>query len=258
MASLPLREVQERFVRLILDPGGDPGRGLDVRLAGAPEALADRLGVYRRNVVGGLCDVLARTFPTVARLVGPAFFRTMAQTFVVGHPPDRGCLNLYGQAFPAFIGLYGPARDIACLHDVAVLDNAVNEAAYADDDAALQAQDLASLCPDSRLFLRASARLVDSPWPVRRIQAFCRSEQDADAVLDIGGGGEGVLVLRPVLEVELIPLTRAESAFLGALAAGRTLAEGAEAALSADSSFDLAETLGVHLERGSFRALGAG
>ena len=55
--------------------------------------------------------------------------------------------------------------------------------------------------------------------------------------------GEDALVVRPHLEVEVRALPRGGAAFLLALAAGRRIAEAAEAALADDSEFDLTSNL---------------
>ncbi|HEY0823832.1 MAG TPA: DNA-binding domain-containing protein, partial [Ramlibacter sp.] len=49
---------------------------------------ARRFAVHRNSVVASLADALADTFPVVQALVGEAFFRAMAVSFVRARPPS--------------------------------------------------------------------------------------------------------------------------------------------------------------------------
>lgn len=259
---MPLNEIQESFAHEILRGSGTPDTGFAALFEADRIGFADRLGVYRENVRGGLAALLSRTYPCVEALVGADFFRAMAVRFATENPPTEGCLNLYGQAFPGFIAGYAPARPLPWLCDVARLESAVNESFYAPDDRAFPVAALEGFDFAGNLPLRASARIVDSAYPVKKIHDFCRAaaceraEEEKVLPPDLAGGGESVLVFRPALRVVLRSLSPGERGLFRACEDGRPFAEGVEAALAAQADFDLSAFFREHLAEKCFRTLG--
>ena len=74
---------------------------------------AKRFGIYRNNVVVGLVDALADTYPVVQALVGEDFFRAMAGVFVRQVPPRTPVLAWYGEGFAGFVEQFPPAAGLA-------------------------------------------------------------------------------------------------------------------------------------------------
>ena len=124
--------------------------------------LPARLKVYRNNIVGSLTDILAATFPLILKLVGKDFFDAMARSFILAHPPKSGCLSHYGDGFDVFIQNFKSAESLPYLSDIARFEMALNDAYYAKDDKALEANALSSITPEdlgeARLAFRDAVR----------------------------------------------------------------------------------------------------
>jgi hypothetical protein len=201
-----------------------------------------RFAVHRNNIVAGLLKTLGGRFPATKRIVGEEFFAAMARAFVVERPPRTPLLAAYGDEFPAFIAVFAPARELPYLADVARLEAARTRAYHAADAVPLDAGAFAALDAGAvgglRIALHPAAEIVRSPHPIVTIWAMNSGERPLAAIED--WRGEDALVVREV-EVRLLPPGGA--AFLLALAAGRPLAEAAEAALADDPRFDLTNNL---------------
>jgi hypothetical protein len=216
-----------------------------------------RYGVYRNNVSASLMGALATRFPAAERIVGPDFFRAMAAVFIRLHPPRSPLLLAYGDDFPDFAAGFEPAREIAYLADVMRLEAARTRAYHAADAAPLAPQVLAEIEPDRLggviLVPHPSLSVVSSLHPAVTIWAMNAGERTVEPVTD--WRGEDALVLRPNMIVDVVPLPPAGASFFRHLAEGRTLAEAASAAMSADAAFDLSENLAILLRAGAFTAI---
>lgn len=251
-----LNEMQERFRNLMLDaPETLPG-DFAAQFEAGDIPLAERLKVYRSNIVGGVAENLRKSFPILEKLVGADFLRDMARRFVTAHPPEAGCLNLYGRGFEDFIRSHPPARGFPYLPDMAALEIAMNEAYYAPDDEALGAQALAALSPDAlgalSLAFRTSVRLIASDYELARLRAYCLTPEEPAPDINTPCN---LLIYRPDLEVHIVPLFPAEMRMLGLLQAGAALGDAAERTAADHPDFDAGAFLQKHLTLGSFRAL---
>ena len=197
----------------------------------AEEPVAGRLAIYRRNMLANLHDALAQTYPVVARLVGPAFFREAARRFALAHPSASGDLNLYGARFAQFLGDYPHARHLAYLADVARLEWACHECFHGADGTRLEIDALARVPADRhgaiRFGLHPAVRLVGSAHAVLAI--WEANQDDRDGTPERLEGPDRVLVRREGLAVRLRALDAPDWAFLGALARGATLEQCLEA-----------------------------
>ena len=222
-------------------------------VTGAPDA-ATSLGVYRNNVLGNYRKALAATYPVVLRLVGTAFFNAAIDACVRARPSASGDLNRYGGELPEFLAAYPPARDLAYLPDVARLEWAVDQANIAADAPAFDLAALRSVPADTlgqlRLVLHPSARLIESPYPILRIWRVNQPDCPGEPPVDLGEGGDALLVSRGARGVSVERLAAGEHALLAALAAGATLAEANARAESAEPDFDLAASLRHHVSAG--------
>ncbi|MGE0701813.1 MAG: putative DNA-binding domain-containing protein [Hyphomicrobiaceae bacterium] len=205
----------------------DPARG-----APPIAAHACRFSIYRNNVVGGLVDAMAETFPAVLALVGEPFFRAAAREFVRAHPPRSPVLVDYGGAFRDWIGAFPPASGVPYLSDVARLEWAWSRAYNAAEAAALPVSALVSLSPhelaETRPILHPSVTVIVSTHPVVSlwVQSTGRAERSR---LDLREP-ETALVARPADAVEVRSIDKATAASLAALARGMTLGEAMERA----------------------------
>ena len=173
------------------ETGARAARGLEAYRANA-EALAER--------------ALAAVFPTVQALVGTGDFRRLAREFWRAHPPRRGDLGEWGDAFPAWLAAHAALAQWPYLGDCARLDLALqrNErAADAEFDAGslalLESTDPARL----RLLLMPGSALLRSAWPIASIHHAHQLEGDTaerafEAVRDAIAEprAEAVLVVR--------------------------------------------------------------
>jgi hypothetical protein len=230
MPALP--ELQAAFRAALLRDEARAGTGA-VR-ADAPGAEA-RLAIYRHHVFTSLTAALASTYPVVARLVDPRFFRYAADRYIRQEPPAGPCLFEYGATFPDFLAGFPPARALAYLPDVARLEWALNVALHARDAAVVTPEALRALAP---VTLHPSVTLLDSPWPVDAIwRASQAGAPPAPVALD--AGGVRLQAWRSGDEVVFRPLAAEELAFREALARTRRLDAAAEAALAVEPAADL-------------------
>lgn len=244
-----LHELQRRFSAAAIF--GDPAAAISIGVVGGSLSPAERLGVYRNNILGNYRKVLAATYPVVRRLVGFAFFDAASDQFVREHPSPRGDVNRYGAEFADFLLSYGPARALAYLPDVARLEWAIDQANIAADALPLDFGALAAVdpqrLPELRFALHPSARLIASPFPILRIWQTNQPSYEGDDRVDLGEGGDTLLVLRTSSGIAVEPVGVAEHAFLGALAANASLSQAAVRAAELDARFDLASILQNHV-----------
>lgn len=247
-----LSEIEAGIAAALLDPA-----------CGVPSFLkgdrSRRFDVYRNNMIVGLLDALAETYPAVRKLVGEAFFRAMAREFARRRPPATPVLSEYGAGFADFVGRFPPAAGVPYLADVARLEWAWLRAYHAADREPLPIAALADL-PEAATgavvpALHPSLRIVRSRWPVVSLWSASIGDASASAV-DLARG-ETALVLRPALEVTVRKLPVAGAAFLRSLSKGSSLAEAASAALETDPGFDLAAGIAGTFEIGAVVGLAA-
>lgn len=259
MRSLP--EVQTRFFAAVMS-GGAAEDGLLACLAEPPALGRERIAIYRRSIMGNFVSALAATYPVLARIVGLPFFREAARAYVRAHPSTSGDLNEYGGGFADFIASYPYGRELGYLADVARLEWRVQEVFYAPEPAPADLSILASCASEDYGRLRfaltpAHARL-DSPWPLADIWRVNAEGYEGERTVDFAQPSR-VLVLRRDALVEVESLADGEAALLDALAEGTALEQAAEAALQAETGFDLGAALtrfigagvvrGAHLEQ---------
>jgi len=256
-----LNNIQESFKDLMLQPPQaleTPGEAFAALFEEGDIPLHERLKVYRSNVIGGITDALIATFPLLKDLVGEEFLRDMARAFVIQNPPQAGCLNMYGAGFDTFIETFPLAKDLQYLPDIARLELAINEAYFAPDDESLSAQSLSAILPESlpalHLKLRASARLIESKFPLDKIRAFCLDPEN-QTVPNIQAGGVNLLILRPKLDIEFTLLDDDELMALSLLQKKNTFGAAIEQTLQAFPSFDLPAFLQKHIALETFQTL---
>ena len=81
--------------------------------------------------------------------------------------------------------------------------------------------------PELRLGLHPSARLAASPFPILRIWQTNQPGYEGDDCVDLGKGGDTLLVLRALQGIVVERIGAAVHAFLAALAANESLAQAA-------------------------------
>ena len=96
-----LSELQRGFAAAIIFGDRSVMRGLGI--VGDSIDPADRIAIYRNNVLANYRKALAATYPVVQALVGRAFFGAAVEVFVRAHPSRRGDINRYGGELAEFL-----------------------------------------------------------------------------------------------------------------------------------------------------------
>lgn len=211
---LALRDLQAAFAAHVV---GGARADLVAEVVGDSMSAEARLRVYRHHVAHSLGSALAATFATVHALVGEAFFRGMARSFIGQTLPAQPVLAEYGADFPAFVAGYEPAASLPYLADIARLDWALNVAFH-------------SHVPDG-------VTLISSRYPLDRIWAAAQPDAPAGTV-NLDDGRAELLVLRRPDDAAFIVLTVGEAAFIAALIDGRSLEGAVDQASRAEPTFD--------------------
>ncbi|MDE1937954.1 MAG: putative DNA-binding domain-containing protein, partial [Alphaproteobacteria bacterium] len=209
-----LAERQTEFAGALLHAGRPIPQGL---LGPDRRASAKRFSVYRNNVVVSLIEALEAAYPATRQLVGEEFFRAMARAYAVLHPPSSPIMLDYGESFAEFITVFGPARTLPYLADVARIERVWLEAYHAADAVSLAADALTAIPQDQAhnfvFEMHPSLRVVRSRYPALSIWRMNIAD-GVPAPVDLEAGGEDVLVVRPEAEVEVRSLPPGGVAFV--------------------------------------------
>ena len=223
--------------------------------------LTNALDIYRNNYRGNLQDALAAAYPVVEQIVGAEFFSMLARNFIEHHPSRSGNLHNYGAELAPFLATFPPAQSLPYLADVARLEHARSRACHAADAPVLTAEaaapalasgprsgELRLVChPSCCLF--GSSHAVVSLWAAHQVAG-----EPSLAAIDLWQP-EAALVLRPGLDVHVLPLTPGVAAFVAALLQQARLAQAAALATAADPGFDLAAALCLLMAQGALTAI---
>ncbi|NCB56443.1 MAG: DUF2063 domain-containing protein [Gammaproteobacteria bacterium] len=186
-----------------------------------------RFAIYRNNVMASLIDALADTCPVTQLLVGEAFFRAMAKIYIEQTPPTSPILADYGDSFPQFIADFPPAASVPYLADLTRLEILRVHAYHAADcdhssysNLEMALMDTASL-PDLHASLHPSTGILSSPYAIASIWA---AHQGTGRLENIDPNqAEHVLVIRPLLEVDVLLIDEGTAQFIACLQQGTSL-----------------------------------
>lgn len=216
------------------------------------KSLAERLALYRGNVLANGRKALSAAYPVVEQLVGGEFFDGLAREYGRRSPSSNGDLTLYGERFGEFLDGFEHVRDLPYLPDVARLEWAVHRAHYAADSERLDLTALASIPVESQGALRPrlhpACALLVSRWPLARIRAVHQPDHSGDRRVEFDDELHRCLVFRPEWRVAVDELDVAPHAFLESALSGTSLDRCVDAALAADASFDLGQALAAWIE----------
>ena len=213
------------------------------RIPSTPGAI----DIYRNSIFGGLLKSLTEIYPVTQRLVGNEFFDALCLRYIActsSHNPD---INYYGQTLAEFTAQFEPAMSLPYLPDVMRLEWAWHWALQVKETETSALKTLTTLDAESlsrvTLILTNSASLIRSAFPVLTIWQVNQAEQDGDTAVDLGQGGENILVWRHQRELCMDRLTVSQADFLNAILMQQTLAE-----MQSLADFDL--SLITALQRG--------
>ena len=242
-ATEGLAAMQVAFATAMAGEGdGTIAAALAGREGEGPRA-STRLDIYRNNIASALVRALEGLYPALVRLMGGDFFARVARDYARAHPPVHGRLLEYGFSLPEFVAGYEAAARYPWLEDVGRLELAWHRAYLSVEAEALRAHELGGIPPermaDLELVLHPSCQRLASRYPVSKIWRIALEDEPPEGPIEVQGGAEWLLVVRPGAEVEVRTLEESGFAFLGALATGHSLGAAYEATCAADPDFDL-------------------
>lgn len=212
----------------------------------------ERLNVYRNNFA--LChhEALAAVYPVIKRLVGDAFFETLAAAYRQRDPRASANVHAYGAVLAEFLEDFPPVISLPYLSDVARLEWAYHQVFHAgmdgDDYPVL---DAAAIADDGVLIPHPALRWLESPYPVVEIWRQNRYVQEEPEEIDLARGDERLLIYRTGLDVELVRLEMDEYSLITALAKGMSIGE---AFAAHEDRLDIPATMAFCLSRSIFTA----
>jgi hypothetical protein len=180
-------------------------------------------------------------FPASAWLIGAEAMREAALAYARLHPPQQPCIAEYGRDFPQFLGGHPRTGQLPYVRSFAELEWAVAQASIAIDAPPLSWTALAACgaerLVESRLALQPGVHYVRADWRIDDLmRTYLRGVAperfvlvDADTRIEVRGA-RGTF--------RLAHLDAATFAFRTTVAAGRTVGDAADAALTLDPGFD--------------------
>lgn len=246
-----LRQIQRAFAaNLLADKPVQRGDLLAVNAL----SIQRLVNVYRNNISASLHEALAAAYPVIQKLVGPEFFRHLADCYRKECPPCSGDLQSYGEALPDFLGSFDAVSTLPYIVDVADLEWAYQiisgEAPVNFLDSALPKKPNSIHWPGLRFELASSCRLVSSPYPIFSIWRVNQEGYPGDPTIRLDRGSETVFVLRSANGVELWRLQRSEAKFVQALSSGATLGDTVEKLALYGRDFNLEALLVKYVQSG--------
>jgi hypothetical protein len=140
------------------------------------------------------------------------------------------------------------------LADVAGIERAWTEAYHSPEATPLDPAAFMAVEPDRLteicLLLHPSVRVVRSRFPALTIWQMNVGD-GVPAPVDLAAGGEDVLVVRPMADVEVRLIPRVSLEFIQALADGASVLTAMKAAITADCRFDLTANLSDLMRAGA-------
>ena len=236
-----LRSLQRQALASFLGDASEPGAN---RIDAGRVRAKVLIDVYRNNLRENYRKCLAVVYPIVERLVGTDCFRGLAAQYSRLHPSTNADLQFFGRAFPFLLEeLYGDS-DFAYLHDVALLELAIEDALIAPRMTAIDIERLAEVeptdYPQIRFRLRPGLSLIRSDFPILKIW---QANQTSDAeFVDLAEGSEQLAVHRERESAEIRRLDPGAFALAECLADGLTLGKASER-LEKNRDFDLSASL---------------
>lgn len=250
------REFRQNALADIDADGGEPA---------APSALvadiiADgleperRLAIHRNHYATTLVEALGGIFEVTRTLVGADYFDAFARRFARARPPAGPCLFEYGAALPDALRDAPGMAEHGYVADVARLEWAMHESFHAPAADSLSPTRLTATpsdrLADVRLTLHPTVRLIAAEFPVDGLWRAARSGDVSPD--DLRGSPAWLILWRPGFDVSMEDASAGRFRLLAALSDGAPLGQAAEAAATADESFDFGDALGNCLRQGVF------
>lgn len=226
MQKLP--EFQEKFLNDVIS-GGNKGR----------------MKIYENNAKLLLRDHLVSAYAVTTILLGDDFMHQSCDQFIKLFPPASGDLNEYGGDFADFLAHHPNMRDYAFVPDTARLEWLAHECYLSPRPAAITADDLVAVADplNMQLPLQPHVRLLRSGWPVDELWSQVNTHGSDLKDFALKPTETFVMVYRNEKTVGIRSISEGAYVFLEYLQLDPRFAFAAEAALRADPTLKLDETL---------------
>lgn len=214
--------------------------------AGTPETIAQRLALYRGNLVATWETVLAAAYPVMHALVGKAFFLGLVRAYGKQHPSTSGDVHAFGVHFARFLAGFARVAQYPYFGDMARLEWMLHRADTSPPGEALDARTLSQWTPqqveDARLGLCMHDSLFASRWAVVSVW-HAHQENPVGTMPARIEEGEWAIIARAGWRPTVLPLSQAAFACLSAIDGGMRVGEALDAALAIDPELDFAAEL---------------
>jgi uncharacterized protein (UPF0276 family) len=252
--ALPLATAQERMSAALF--GREPASVAAPLFAGEPEAVCQRLALYRGNLTASWTKVLAASYPVLRQLVGEEYFVALARAYGRAWPSQSGNLDDFGGHFPEFLAGHAAAAQYPYLPDMARLERALGSS-VAGGGQRLDAAQLQGLAPEAldsmQLRLASGVALFRSDWQVVPVWHAHMPEARLPLPDDPAGASFAAIIHSTGVPWPL-PLEAASFAALSALQDGATLGGALDAALACNPDAGFGVYLQQWLQHGLFDA----
>lgn len=204
--------------------------------------------------VESLIGLLHLCFPAVQRIAGVECFSVIVEQFAVGwDQPPPNTLTILDE-FPCFIHKLEPRHRMPALSGVAILELRCAHAILRRSAPPLSLRDLDHVTwkelTTGCLVLHPTASIACSQYPIVTLWSnHSLGPKDLDCHTNCP---EAALVVRPEMEVRVIPLSLGWQSFLRALRTGLQLGEAAHYALIRDGAFQASTALPELVDSGAF------
>ena len=239
---------QERLAKHLFSADEAVPRGVSSMIYEGGVSIDGRLSIYRHNVVGGLEDVILKSFPPLVPVVVKEFAHAMARSYIYEYPPETGNLNDYAANYPDFVRAFKPAQEILFLADVAHIENNEHRAYYAEFVSPLTINNLAEYAGgleegDILLDLHPATQLMVSDYPALDIRNYAQKDDEtAQAPQVVGDLQHFYCTARQDMRVSTYEITHEEYIFLERVSELKQLNRALQETINMTKNFDFTKT----------------
>jgi len=142
-------EYQHKFIAQLLEQD-DPSFLAQLHSHGSDHKLesAQRMSVYRNNVIHSLSQAISDSYPVVLRLIGADLFNALAIEYVRKSLPSEASLLNYAADFADFLADHPSCQTLPFLADVARIEYLYIQCFHGSDATAITMSDLFNLEQD--------------------------------------------------------------------------------------------------------------
>ena len=243
---MKLVRLQTKFRNFLLEGAAAP---LERHVRDLDRHADERLMIHYNNCRITLEAALADNFPVLCRLVGPVFFRQLAQGYIGRYPPETPVLAEYGMKLPDYIAGIDELSEYGYLQDIARLENAWNRALHSRDAVPVAPEELSTIdmsVPEALRFdFLPSLSLISSRYPLCRIWDANKGQNAVVEEINLDDGPDYILLYRPQWTVEVLSVPPAIFEFVRLLATEHSLGQAVDKISENEAGFQLSEALGL-------------